>query len=113
MLLVRSRWLSRPLGALVFRRHPDHLHWLDWIGPAESTSILLAVARHLAAAGGLPRVDAWITRSQVHRLVAQNDHEATVADLQIPLPTIVHTPGPALDSLRDRWFLTAGDADFV
>jgi hypothetical protein len=113
MLLVHSRWLRRPLGALVFRRHPDHLHWLDWIGPPETIHILLAVVRHLAAASGLGRVDAWITRSQLHRLVRQNDQDATVVDLQIPLPTIVHTLGPALDTLRDRWFLTAGDADFT
>ncbi|MBL0149852.1 MAG: hypothetical protein IPP87_14475, partial [Ideonella sp.] len=98
---------------LVLRRHADHLHWLDMVAPPEATSTLLAVARHLAATGGLPRVDAWVTRSQLKRLVAADDRDASVVDLQIPLPTIVHTPGPAPDTLRGHWFLMAGDADFT
>lgn len=113
VLLVCTRWLRRPLGVLVLRRHADHLHWLDMVAPPESIGALLAVARQLAASAGLPRVDAWTTRSHLNRLVPLGDQDASVVDLQIPLPTIVHTPGPAPDTLRGHWFLMAGDADFT
>lgn len=113
LLLVRSRWLRRALGVLVLRRHEDHLQLLDVVGPAESLATLVAVARHEAARAGLTKVEAWIARAHAHRLTGADDAEATITDLQITLPTIVHTPGPSTQSLRGRWFLMAGDADFT
>ncbi len=113
LLLVRSPWLRRALGLLVLRRHDDHLQLLDVVGPAQALTSLVAVARHVAALWGLARVEAWVTRAQRHRLTGADDADATITNIQIILPTIVHTPGPSVQSLSGRWFLMAGDADFT
>jgi hypothetical protein len=112
LLLVRHGWLRRPLGVVVLRaREADRLELLDVVGAPAAYPALVRAARSRAHALGLPRVEAWITESQ--RTLLAPAGEATVTDLQIPLPHIVHTPGPAAEEQRGRWLLLGGDADFT
>ncbi len=113
VMAVRSRWLRRWLGVMVLRRHEDHMLLLDLVAPPAAVPLLITLARHLAAQAHVPRLDAWVTQSQSHRLARPGDSEVAVIDMQIPVPANVHTPGPGPDVLRDRWFLMAGDADFT
>lgn len=113
VIAVRSRWLRRWLGVLVLRRHEDHLLLLDLVAPPDAVPLLLQTSRHLAAQANVPRLDAWVTQSQAHRLAGPGDTDVAVVDMQIPVPANVHTPGPGPDVLQDRWFLMAGDADFT
>ncbi|HSW04849.1 GNAT family N-acetyltransferase [Aquabacterium sp.] len=113
VLLLRRRWTRRPVGVLVLRTHERHLDVLDLVAPPSAWPALIAIARQRAAAAGLERVDLWITQSQKHQVAGIDAPALTLIPLNITVPSIVHTPGPAVDELRDRWLLLAGDADFT
>ena len=111
--LLRQGWQRRPLGVLVLRRHDTHLALLDLIAAPDDFGPLLQAAIARAQALGLPRVEAWVSASQMSRLASAGHAPATVTDPKITLPHCVHTVGPDADALRGRWWLTAGDADFT
>lgn len=113
LLLVRRRWTRRPVGVVVMRRHEQHLEVLDFVAPPSHFGVLVSVARAHAAASGLGRVECWITSSHRHLVDGIDPEHVTVTDLDIHVPTSVHTAGPSVDDLRGRWFLMAGDADFT
>ncbi len=110
LLAVRSRWRDRLLGALVLRAHAQHLEWVDLVAAPADWPQLLQVVRAQAAAQGLPRVEVWSTQSQLPRWQAFKPTEARSLGIQVPGNT--HSPGPALETQRGRWFLMAGDTDF-
>jgi hypothetical protein len=111
MLAVSHPGDDEPLGLVVLRRHAEHLEWVDWVGDPLHWPALLAFVRTQASTAGLPKVEAWITRSQ-RPLLDQLAADGLWRDLDIVVPANAHTPAPAPQSLRDRWFLTAGDTDF-
>lgn len=111
VLLLRSRWWRRPLGLAVLRRHDSHLEWVDAIGDPRHWPALLRVVRRRATQQALPRVDAWITESQRGLLEGLAD-DASWRPLGIDVPANTYTPGPAVQRLRGRWLLMAGDTDF-
>jgi hypothetical protein len=113
LLLVRSRWTRRPLGLVVVRRHERHLEVLDIVAPPSRFDAMVGVARAHAAAAGLGHVECWITRSHRHLVDAIDPQNLTVTDLDIRVPTSVHTAGPSVEDLQGRWYLMSGDADFT
>ena len=113
LLLVRRRWTRRLVGALVLRRHEQHLELLDLIGAPAQFGTLITVARQRAAAAGLERVECWITASQQQRLAHIDPPALTISETEIVVPANMHTAGPGVDALRGRWFLMSGDADFT
>jgi len=113
LALVQERATGATLGAIVLREHETHLDLLDLVGPPAAFAALVGAARAQALACGKPRVELWSTRSQLHRLAGADLGAAEVHDMGITVPANVHTPGPPVEELRDRWFLLAGDADFT
>lgn len=111
--LVRGRWLRRPLGVIVTRRHEDSLELMDLVGPPVRWPTLVAAARDLAAAAGRPRLRCWVTVSQRHRLAAADPAAQQVEALPIVVPANCATPGLDPKMLEHRWFLMSGDADFT
>lgn len=109
---VRRPWRSALLGLAVWRRHAEHLEWVDLIAPPQAWPQLLRAGQAAAAAAGLARLEVWTTRSQLHRFMALQPQAAQSRSLAIQVPANVHSPGPTLDSQRNRWFLMAGDTDF-
>lgn len=110
---VQERTGGAQLGVIVLREHETHLDLLDMVGPPASFASLVGAARAHAAASGRQHVALWLTRSQLHRLAAADLEAAEVHDMGITVPANVHTPGPPVEELRDRWFLLGGDADFT
>lgn len=110
--VLRSRWLRRAIGLLVMRRHEQHLSILDLVGHPHHFPALVALAREFAAHWGLALVTCWITKSHARHL-AGPDATPTLVDIGVEVPNTVHTEGPALQELQDRWWLTSGDADFT
>ena len=110
--LLRRRWSRRPLGVLVLRRHETHLEWVDTLAAVGDWESVRRAACRRAQALQLPQVEAWITRSQQQRLLALAPGQASVRALGIDIPANVHTAGPGVEALRDRWLLMAGDTDF-
>ena len=109
--LVRSRLGAAVAGALVLREHDTHMELVDLVGAPQRLRLLVRVARGLAAAAGRSGLHAWITTSHADRLDDPAD-PALRRPMGVAVPTCVHTPGPAPDALRGRWFLMAGDTDF-
>jgi SAM-dependent methyltransferase len=109
--LVRARLGSGVAGALVLREHVDHVELMDLVGPPRHLRLLVRVARGLAAAAGRSGLHAWITVS--HAAWLDDPADAAIRrEMGVTVPTCVHTPGPAPETLRGRWFLMAGDTDF-
>lgn len=112
LLLLRGRFTRRALGLVVLRRQADHLMVLDLLAPPRHFGALLLQARRHAQAHGLPRVDCWITASQLPLLAGIAPEAFGHQPMNITVPANIHTPGP-VDEVRGRWFLLAGDADFT
>jgi hypothetical protein len=109
--LLRRRIGGRALGAFVLRLHADHAELMDLIGSPGQMPRLVRAARSSAQAQGVGLLRAWITASHASRLDDPAD-PAQRSDIDVLVPTCCHTPGPAPDSLRGRWFLMGGDTDF-
>lgn len=110
--LLRHAWTRRAIGLLISRRHERHLEVLDLIAAPADFGELITLARQQAAAQGLERVECWITQSQLGCLSAIDAEQCTVTPLNITVPSNAHTPGPAVEEVRNHWFLMAGDTDF-
>jgi hypothetical protein len=52
----------------------------------------------------------WITASQLSRFPGQDGESR---DLGIVVPHSIWTAGPPVDAVKDRWWLTSGDTDFL
>jgi SAM-dependent methyltransferase len=109
--LLRRRLGGQAVGAFVLRLHADHAELMDLIGAARHMPSLVRAARARAGAQGVAWLRLWITASQAHWVDDPADPAARI-DIDVFVPTCIHTPGPAPDSLRGRWFLTGGDTDF-
>lgn len=111
LLWVRSRLTRRCMGVVVMRRYADTVEIVDLLGPPRYFHLSIRAARRAALAAGTGRVEAWVTASHQHHLVTPGE-QAACDKLGILVPANAHSPGPSPASLRDRWFLMAGDTDF-
>lgn len=109
--VLRHRLGLQPPGALILREHAGHAELMDLVGSPRIWPLLLRQARRMAAARGHARLLLWITQSHVGHLGEQG-LEAQRLEVDVTVPSSVHTPGPAPAELRGRWLLTGGDTDF-
>lgn len=109
VVAVQSRWTGKMLGAVVLRRHADHLEWLDYIGPIGSLGAVVDQVRRLAALWNHPRVTFWTTERYTALF-------STLGAQQRPLGLLIPAScWPDADNPQryaGRWWLTAGDTDF-
>jgi hypothetical protein len=96
-------------AVVVVRPREQALEWIDFIGPLDLLPAAREAVRSLAAAAGRPEVFAWLSASAAARV---HDAAAREVEIGVGVPTCVHTPGPAPEALRGRWFLFGGDTDF-
>lgn len=111
LLLLRSPWSLRPRGAVVWRRHADHLELLDLVAAPRAFGDLIEQVRSVAARTGVGHVKAWVTESHA-RLLTEASVPQRVEALDVIIPANAHSPGIPPEQLRDRWFLMGGDTDF-
>ncbi len=111
LVLVRRRFTGAPLGLLVLHREEDALALTDLVAPLKNIPLLLVHARRLAGLWGLTTLYCWITRQHASRFVAR---DTAVRELDISIPTNAWVPQPlTAGQLKDRWWLTMGDTDFL
>lgn len=95
----------------VCKRHGDNWLLLDMICMAADRPAVLFSMAHWAAHHDSPgALLFWITRGWLDAL---NCAAATVNDLGIEIPCNSWNPGPASSLLYGKWWLTAGDMDFM
>jgi hypothetical protein len=109
-LLVKARFGGAAHALIVLRALEDgNAELVDIVGPRASFDAAVRAARDWAAGVRATRVTAWITASHANTLDLQS---AEIASLDLFVPTNVWSPGPAVDEVRGRWWLMAGDTDF-
>jgi len=109
-ILLKRRFDGAPHALIVLRALEDgQAELVDIVGPRSSFDAAISAARRWAADQGAARVRAWITSSHADALALQS---AESSPLGLVVPTNVWSPGPAVDEVRGRWWLMAGDTDF-
>lgn len=111
LIMVSARISSIPLGLLVLQRETDAVALTDLVAPLSQIPALLIQARRLTGLWGKTSLYCWITRQHV-------DHFKTpgmeIRDIEVSIPTNVWVPQPfSPGELKDRWWLTIGDTDFL
>ncbi|MBK8637288.1 MAG: GNAT family N-acetyltransferase [Chromatiaceae bacterium] len=111
LILVTSRWTGAPLGLLVLHQEETRLALTDLIAPVKAIPVLVMQARRLAGLWGCTSLYCWISRQNVDRFSTQ---DMEVLDSGVSIPTNSWVPQPYTPAqLRDRWWLTLGDTDFL
>lgn len=100
---------GKPLGLIITRKQAGRLLVMDLIASPGHFPLLLQHAAHRTWQLGLPHVAMWLPAARRPWLGTLGE---TVA-LDITIPTNSFSPGPPVSALQDRWWLTAGDTDFL
>jgi hypothetical protein len=109
LVLLKRRWTGQPVCALVLRRHPGHVEWLDFVGSASAVPLAVAAGRRMAARCGNQPLIASFSQPLASRFAAE------AATCQ---PSPVHVPVDARPSddhrsYVGRLWLMGGDTDFM
>lgn len=125
MAYIRHRYGQNPLhqyhmefvydegnivGLLVTREVHDRLFLMDLVAAPKQFPILIQRARQQASMLGKSSLYAWISESYLALLGEQHRN---LVRLNVKIPTSVYTDGPAPEKLQDKWWLMAGDTDFL
>lgn len=111
LVLVTSRGTGTPLGMLVLHQEDQRLALTDLIAPVKAIPLLVRQARRLAGLWGCTSLYTWVSRQYVD---LYRTREMEVLDIGVSIPTNVWVGQPYTTAqLRDRWWLTLGDTDFL
>lgn len=109
LLLVKHRITRRPIGLCVLKVEAERVLWMDAIAPLAHLPALAQVARAATWILQRRKLALWCSEPDVKRFGAVS---AAMA-MPITTPANVWTPGPAPEELKDRWWLLAGDTDWL
>ncbi len=98
------------IGLLVTRTENDRLLLLDVVGSPSHFLSMVLYCRDLARKMDLNGIFGWVTEADIDLFA---NEEMTVTDIGVRIPTSVCTDGPSADELTNKWYLTAGDTDFL
>lgn len=108
-LAIRDATQSDPLALALLKPHEGGRLLMDLVGDVQMFPELLAVLRDYLAQRSLSlRSRITHAHAPLLSLAHSNQHE-----LGIEIPCNIWTRGPAADTLRGAWWLTAGDMDFI
>ena len=110
LLLLTHRFTRRALGLMVFNIDPSRFELIDLLCPLSSKDALIQCARFEASKHASQNLLFRITQTYAHLFMTQG---AQIRDLDIRVPANIWTPGPDIEHLKNRWWLTSGDMDFV
>lgn len=108
--LVIVRDLDKAVGLLVFRIENQRLLVLDTIASPNNFSRIMNYSRDIAQKMELRGVYGWVTEADINLFA---DDEMTITDIDVRIPTSICTDGPTVVELMNKWYLTAGDTDFL
>lgn len=109
ILAVTGRLSGAAHGILVLRQDESRCELLDVIAPLNKLPALIDQARRLLSHWGFTELYCWITRQNANRFTATGGRQYP---LDIRIPTSNWIDGPAVEAIRDKWWLMAGDTDF-
>lgn len=109
LLLVTHRITGKPIGLCVLKVESERVLWMEALGPLAHLPALAQIARAATWQLEQRKLALWCGAPDVARFGNVTGAQA----LPITTPANVWTPGPAPDELRDRWWLLAGDTDYL
>lgn len=110
LLLVRSRWLKRPLGVLIVRSQGEERELMDLIAPLCNIPRLLKASREwLARTGGGQRLNLWLSSTFATRFAPLAD---SCEALEFRIMANPLGPARILERFHKAWWLTSGDTDY-
>jgi SAM-dependent methyltransferase len=107
--MVRHR-RDGSLGVVVLKQEKRYCLLMDVVGPLGNIPVLVEQARHLTARLRRRSLRLWITESHA-RYFDKTGGRVRLLDFSVPIN--LWTQGPSEELLRDAWWLTAGDTDFL
>ena len=110
ILLVQNKWTKIPQALLVFSEDTVHAELIDIVAPLSSISTALSFAKDHAQKSIRQTLVFRITMTFVN-LFKSND--STLQELGIKIPANQWTHGPDISSMKNAWWLTSGDMDFI
>lgn len=108
-LLIKHRLTGKPIGLCVLKVEAERVLWMEALAPPAHLPALAQVARAAAWLLGRRKLVLWCSAPDTARF---GDVGNAVA-LPITTPANVWTPGPAPEDLNERWWLLAGDTDWL
>ncbi|MEY4640703.1 MAG: hypothetical protein RLZZ227_697 [Pseudomonadota bacterium] len=109
LILVRHRLTGKAVGLCVLKVEADRVLWMDALAPPANLPALAQVARAATWLLLRPRLSLWCSEPDVQRFGNVSDAQP----MPITTPANIWTPGPAPEELKDRWWLLAGDSDYL
>jgi hypothetical protein len=109
VLLVTHRLSGKPIGACVLKLEPDRVLWMEVLAPLRHLPALAQVVRSAAWRMERRKVVLWCSEPDIGRFGSVADREP----LPITIPANIWSPGPAPEEQHNRWWLLAGDTDFL
>ncbi|WP_374486111.1 hypothetical protein [Zoogloea sp.] len=109
LLLVRSRWLKRPLGVLVVRGEGEERELMDIVAPLRNIPRLLKASREWLARSGGQRLNLWLSSSFATRFAPLAD---SCEALEFRIMANPLGPAHILERFHEAWWLTSGDTDY-
>jgi len=109
ILIVRRRFLRKPLGLLVLCKEAEHCELIDMVAPLSSIPVLIEYARYVASNWNSTRLFCWITEQQAARFVQA---DGKLKPLDVYIPANIWNEGPNPEEINNRWWLMAGDIDW-
>jgi len=110
LYVLKSRWLSKPLGLMILRRDENLCRLVDFVAPLSMIPDLIEMARRLAWEFGSHALVTWITASQASHFDVLSPLSVPL-DIKIPANTFITRVQP--DEIKGRWWLMMGDTDFM
>ena len=107
-LLIVDREGMTP-GIVVYRGHGEQDMVMDVIAAAHDVAVVLQSAMRYRKRQGR-EMFCWLTRGQLGRM---DTSAFLIADTAIQIPCNAWSRGPDADVLKEAWWLTAGDTDFL
>lgn len=110
VFLISNRFTAKPVAVMVLIAENDRLLLLDVVADLSKLKSLLAVAINIAHKSAKKELASWVPKAYVE---AFNCHDARINDLDIQIPTNIWSKGPDPEQINNKWWLMAGDTDFL
>lgn len=110
-LLLKGSPEGQALACAVLKPHEGGLLLMDLIcAPAQMSGVIRGLQHMLATTSPGQPLKMWLTRGWIGTLIGDG---VIVKELGIEIPCNSWNPGPAAARLYGKWWLTAGDMDFM
>lgn len=110
MHLVSNAMGQHLIGLLVTRQIEDRLMLVDVVSTKRDIRHLIGFGRHLAAELNCRELFGWLTEVDLPFVAASDE---AIGETPLRLPFGVYRKGLDPAAIRDKWFFTFGDSDFL